>query len=205
MHNSTERIFFFFSGRQMENWEVILIQVRWVYFWFSLVLQLGPVRVSGERLHYLPEPLFLNSISISKALWCYSLCFLASCSFLLSLSASHPKHVLFRMQQMTQEEIAGRIVGSIVYSTLSSRILLLKSWLPWKPWTLIFDSQPSEYTYDKVSVQTLCPALQLSSAHREKLIVKVGLTLMHFSSFWNFDLSSPGFLNFPLLLQMSVF
>ena len=50
--------------------------------------------------------------------------------FLLILSAFHSKHVLLRMWQMTRGKTTGRILGSISYSTLSSKISLLKSWLP---------------------------------------------------------------------------
>lgn len=155
--------FFFLEDRELG---IILILERWVYFWSSLVPVLGPSGVSAENLSYFPEPLFLNSnFSLLSTVTLPSLLsFLAFCSyFLLSLMASHPKHVLLRIWKMTQGETAGRILDSIFHNTLSSRIWLLKSWLPWEPWTVIFDSRPNKHTCYKVSIRTLCPALQLAN------------------------------------------
>ena len=54
VYNSTEN-FFSFSWKT-ENWEIILIQVRWVYFWFPLVPVLGPPGVPSENYSSLPAP-----------------------------------------------------------------------------------------------------------------------------------------------------
>lgn len=135
VYNSTENFFFFLEDRELRDHsdpgKVSLFLVSpCPSAWSSRSPKWKLQLITSFPLH--THTILNSNLSPLNTVTSPSLLsFLDFCIyFLLILSAFHSKHVLLRMWQMTRGKTTGRILGSISYSTLSSKISLLKSWLP---------------------------------------------------------------------------